>query len=309
MIQRLFPHDTPKIIRILCYVTMGFFSFFGLAISAVQAAYSLTSFVVGFLFFVLCGGLCCVMTIALHKFLVSMMRKNTIHRLENGFTATGYTTDLAETVERAIIVPESTDKLVALFLQVKAELYNEANQYALKIDTSDLSMRQTASFMTSRMLGYMMTGQPEKAHILFEKNKQKNDLAYENHPDLGKEFHEYADDALTWFMLAPVICIQRGETAEAAQYLPKIKFQLSKYDATDSAIYERLHELNMLYARQETQKAYPLEQQLKGELETGALKLPLGKQRNFLRLAEQARIYAAFNHEGSAKMLERKLPD
>ena len=303
---QLFPRGTPKFLRIICYCSLGFFSLVGLAANAAGLSRAPGTAFLNILFFIFLACLLSAAFVGLWFLLVHLMHRSMYARLSLYYAQQGYCREMVTCADSASLIPTAGDRAFILYLQVMCEMYAEAGQSMLKIAEAELSPREEARYNTARILCWVMTGANAKAHMLYDRMAQRMDTVYESHPDPDGAFHEWSDDALTYYLTAAALCTQNGNAAKAADYDQRMQFQLSKHDPADGQFIPQISALNQLYASQQLDKAYTAEQALRNEI--AAANLPQGRRSNYERMTAQARIFAAYAEGGGANSTQRRLP-
>ncbi|MBR6107937.1 MAG: hypothetical protein IKQ39_07995 [Oscillospiraceae bacterium] len=307
--HRLFD-GVPKILRLICWISLGFFVFIGLSLSlkAVAENRAGAADVIGYiLIFALLGLFCVCFTGGLWQVLVCGSKRNLSQTLDQKLEAEGYGRSMADAVKNANMFPTTPEKLQQAFVWVMSEFYQEAEPMLLRINVNELNNREAAMYHTCRLVSYVMTGSYEKQIKLFTEKKAALDSAYQMKPNLTEKYVPYADDALAYFMLAGALMMHRGHADEAGKYEKLAGFQISQRSEPEMQFLPQIIKLNNLYAAGKAQAAHEKETELKGAVSASVM--PAGTQRNLLRWIDQARIYSSLPIDKTEFLADRRLPE
>lgn len=304
----IFPNNTPKPVRILCYVTLGIFMLIGFALSSSFLRSSFGYFLLHLLYFFFIALIACVAIVVIWHTCIKAVRKATYTKLDADHNHSGWSAELAVIANNISPLPSPEDQAMTLFLKVMGEDYTDAEKYASHHAASTYPPRASASYYASMIRLAVMKGNFEKAHFFFREKSEMMDRAFEAQPDLQPEYRDYTDDALMYYQMAALLCLQTGETERAETYHRMAAFRLSRHCQSDQTYIPQLLGLAEQYAVHNTDIAYTLETQLRGEIEPAGASISPGCRSDYLRMLAQARLYANYIRKEEANLTERATP-
>jgi len=296
----------PKIMRIICIVTVIIFAFFGMVLGT-KGMFLFSTGIVSFfstlLLFVFLGSFCACVTAGLWQLLVAGSKHQLDQTLRNKLENEGYGNNMAETIRNGNVAPTIQEQLQQAFVWTMCERYQDASPLLLSVNLTELNGREAAMYHTCRLLNYVMNGDYEKQTKLLEDKRASLDYAYEMKPNLSDKYVPYADDALAYYMAAGALMAHRNRADEAERYRKLAAFQISQRSEHDIVFIPQIIGLNYLYASGKMEDAHELETKLKGTVSSTVM--PFGTQRNLLRWIDQARIYSSIPADRSEGLADR----
>lgn len=210
--------------------------------------------------------------------------------LAEHYAMRGFCTEMSNTLN-ATPFPCEKDMVLRMFITVMMGQSEDAAAQFKKIPTAALSERQFAMLMTSKALMYIQTGEFPKVTKIFKLYQERLDTAYENEPHFFGQFQPFADDRLTYFMLAAAyfMLIQKPEQAQI--YCEKARLQTEHRPAAEAAAYQSLCGLQMLYAAGNPIAAREAEAALLQAISALPASVSTGEKINLRWAAEAAKLY------------------
>lgn len=304
----IFPENTPKPVRILCYVTLGIFMLLGLALSAPFLRSSFGYYLLHLLYFLFIALIACVAIVVIWHLCIKGLRKATYVKLDAEHQHSGWSKEMGIIANNISPLPTDADQAMTFFLKVMGEDYEDAAKYASNLSAAAFSKRAAAAYHATQIRLAAMHGNFDKAQFFFREKRNMIEQAFEAKPDLQAEYRDYTDDALMYYQTAAILCMQVGDAQGAARYNQLAAMRCSLHCDSDQTYLPRLLNLAEYYAVHNTETAYQLETQLRGEIEPAGASISPGCRSDYLRLLAQARLYANYEEQEKAHLTDRATP-
>ena len=279
----------PKFMRTICYWILGIFTVLGTLIGLKNSNHFFTVLLV----FILIGIVNSAITLGAYYFVVIGSRKATEQKIDSVYQQKGYCSDLAQLSEQVFIMGDLRLKLQRAFFYLMMEDYDNASKYLRVLNDEHGTQREMAMVTTMRLWMDTMAGHIDRAETLFQSSELKQNQAYEMLRDLSVPYRPQLDDALVYYLLASVMSIRVNDGARLSDYKSAFHFQVSKRCDADQAMYPRIYELSMLYARNQFDEASALEHSLLAEIQTSQA-VPYARREDYTRMVNQARVFAKY---------------
>lgn len=254
------------------------------------------------------GAAICVLIMASDSLLSGHSHKKASPELAETFARFGYSAEIAGLLKNILPEPSVQEKVLRAFVLVMAGQEQEAAEQFADIPADSLPLRQEAMLQTARCLRLIRLGEFPKAVRLMEEYQDTLDSVYEQDPEFGSQFCDYADDTLAYDMLAAAYSELMQQPERAAQYRIRIRERAALRPAAEAALYDALAELQRLWAKGDTPAAQAAEPKLTAEI--GSASLSTGAKINLRRLAGDAKLFhparlgaKSFMHQ------DRRLPE
>lgn len=303
-----FPPLLRRVILILCTVMLVL----GVMISCRQTEGDMGEFLRCMVIWLVMSLLFAGVTVIGYGIISSAAAKSTDSDLHLAFEQRGWSGELTDALKKAFRIPDGQDRVLAVFLAVMAEQFDEADAALRKVQEPELTTRELAMLRTAQLRRAVMTGKSALAHRLFADFSGMTDDAYQYQPDLRGKFTPYAEDALVYFETAAALCEREGQSGRAEQYAMQAQLRIAQYPEAAQPLLEALTALSRQYARAKTaedaQAAKTAETALRHRIgqQPG---LSAGMRANLLRMSQQCCIFGVWTQETlSASKFERKLP-
>ncbi len=297
----------PKIIRVISLTAFGLVLLLGFLITDNQLSSNVGMWL-GLWFF---GAVfAAVFTLIIYYLLERSSGKVTLKKLDKYYAGQGWCREMAQIAPALHPVASADDLLLALFITLMSEHYDELPVWRERAERKKLTPRQKAVIDLCRMREMAMNGRAERAALLFDELHLDMDAAYEAQPDFAqfREPRAFADDALVWYELAMGITARRGQTDEAEHYRKMTEFRISMRDEKEQKFLRRILAMELQYANGSPEGLHAAAVEMEAEADkTFVAPEEAGLRNNLKRMLEQAALFGKYMQD-AAGLTERQDP-